>query len=115
MSLPKPPQSAVTLALADYKVESPYTTVVNLVRLSDGQYLALSARDPNMGCTVPWNAQAQVFANPCHGAKYNIRGEVVSGPAIRGLDRFPVRVDMAHKELIIDVGTEPQHGPLPNQ
>lgn len=111
----KAPQSVTTVKLADYSVESPYTNVVHIVRLPDGQFLALSAKDPNGGCTVPWNEQNVVFWNPCHGGKYNIRGEVVEGPAIRGLDRFAVRAAVDERKVYVDVLTAPQHGAEPGQ
>jgi Rieske Fe-S protein len=58
------------------------------VRLPDGQLLVLSGKDLTGGCTVTWDERGQVFRNPCHGATYNIRGEVVAGPATQGLGRF---------------------------
>ncbi|MDB4894219.1 MAG: Rieske (2Fe-2S) iron-sulfur protein [Firmicutes bacterium] len=105
-----PPESVTTVRLVDYAVDSPFTKVVHVVRLPDGQFLALSAKDPNGGCTVPWNAQAHLFWNPCHGAQYNIRGEVLTGPAIRGLDRFPVHASVADRKVYVDVANPPAPG-----
>lgn len=115
LDIAKPPQSAVSVIISDYSTTSPFTNVVNIVRLPDGQFLALSARDPNMGCTVIWNIQSQSFRNPCHGAQYNIRGEVVSGPAVRGLDRFPLRLDHSNKTIVVDVSVPPEPGAYPGQ
>ena len=82
------PSSVTTVTLADHGMESPFTEVVYVVRLPDGQLLVLSGKDLTGGCTVTWDERGQVFRNPCHGATYNIRGDVVAGPATQGLGRF---------------------------
>jgi len=82
------PASVTTVTLADHGMESPFTQVVYVVRLPDGQLLVLSGKDLTGGCTVTWDEREQVFRNPCHGATYNMRGEVVAGPAPKGLGRF---------------------------
>ncbi len=70
----------------------------HLVRLPDGEFLALSSKDPHLGCTVPWKPEFQTmgqkgwFRNPCHGETYDLAGRHIFGPGPRGLDRFPVTV-----------------------
>jgi nitrite reductase/ring-hydroxylating ferredoxin subunit len=103
------PESVTTVKLADYHIGSPFAEVVHIVRLPDGQFLALSAKDPMGGCTDPWSPQESDFRNPCHGSVYNIRGEVIAGPAVQGLDHFAVRVSAKDKAIYIDV----MHAPTP--
>ena len=50
-----------------------------LARLADGGFLALHRRCTHLGCTVPWDAAAQVFACPCHASTFDMRGVVLSG------------------------------------
>lgn len=64
-----------------------------LARLDDGGFLALHRKCTHLGCTVPWNAGEQRFACPCHGSAFDIRGDVLSAPATRALDRFEVQID----------------------
>ena len=64
-----------------------------LVRLADGGFLALSSRCTHLGCTVPWNEKDKVFPCPCHASVFDLRGEVLSPPAPRALDLFPVVVE----------------------
>jgi cytochrome b6-f complex iron-sulfur subunit len=64
-----------------------------LVRLADGGFLALSSRCTHLGCTVPWNEKDQVFPCPCHASVFDMRGEVLSPPAPRALDLFPVVIE----------------------
>jgi cytochrome b6-f complex iron-sulfur subunit len=62
------------------------------VGIAGGGLMALYQRCVHLGCRVPFCEQSQWFECPCHGSKYNRAGEYQSGPAPRGLDRFPVIV-----------------------
>jgi cytochrome b6-f complex iron-sulfur subunit len=64
-----------------------------LVRLADGGFLALSSRCTHLGCTVPWNQKDQVFPCPCHASTFDQKGDVLSPPATRALDLFPVLIE----------------------
>lgn len=64
-----------------------------LVRLEDGGFLALSRECTHLGCTVPWREDEQRFACPCHASSFAITGALLSPPAPRALDRYPVRVE----------------------
>ncbi|BDG02352.1 QcrA and Rieske domain-containing protein [Anaeromyxobacter oryzae] len=64
-----------------------------LVRLADGGFLALSSRCTHLGCTVPWSEKDRVFPCPCHASVFDLRGEVLSPPAPRALDLFPVVIE----------------------
>jgi cytochrome b6-f complex iron-sulfur subunit len=64
-----------------------------LVRLDDGGFLALHRKCTHLGCTVPWVAEDGRFACPCHASTFDVRGDVLSPPAPRALDLFPVRIE----------------------
>lgn len=64
-----------------------------LTRLDDGGFLALHRKCTHLGCSVPWDADQQRFACPCHASAFDIRGDVVNAPAPRPLDLFPVVID----------------------
>ena len=64
-----------------------------LVRLADGGFLALSSKCTHLGCTVPWNEKAKAFPCPCHASTFDARGDVLSPPAPRALDLFPVTIE----------------------
>ena len=64
-----------------------------LARLDDGGFLALHRKCTHLGCTVPWVAEQERFVCPCHASAFDIRGEVLSPPAPRALDLFPVRIE----------------------
>lgn len=64
-----------------------------LVRLDDGGFLALHRQCTHLGCSVPWDAASGRFACPCHASVFDVRGVVLSPPAPRPLDLFPVRIE----------------------
>jgi cytochrome b6-f complex iron-sulfur subunit len=64
-----------------------------LARLEDGGFLALNRECTHLGCTVPWVAEEGRFVCPCHASAFDLRGQVLSPPAPRPLDIFPVRIE----------------------
>ncbi len=70
----------------------------HIVRLDDGELLALRDKDPHLGCAVPyrpdfvWDGRAGWFRNPCHGETYDMAGQRVFGPSPHGLDRLGIEV-----------------------
>jgi len=64
-----------------------------LARLADGGFLALHRECTHLGCTVPWVATEDRFVCPCHASSFDITGDVLSPPAPRPLDIFPVRIE----------------------
>jgi len=53
----------------------------------------LSAVCPHLGCEVPWNATEGKFMCPCHGSQFSSDGSLIQGPALRGMDTLPVKVE----------------------
>lgn len=64
-----------------------------IVRLDDGGLLALYEICTHLGCNVPWDEQNQQFECPCHGSVFSREGAVISEPAPRPLDRFPITIE----------------------
>ena len=55
-------------------------------RAEDGTLVALNPRCAHMGCTVDWNGVEKTWDCPCHGSRYTKEGELLQGPAKKGLD-----------------------------
>jgi glycine/D-amino acid oxidase-like deaminating enzyme/nitrite reductase/ring-hydroxylating ferredoxin subunit len=58
-----------------------------------GALHAVSPTCTHMKCEVRWNGAEKSWDCPCHGARYNYDGEVLTGPADRGLEPVPVMSD----------------------
>lgn len=52
----------------------------------------LSAVCPHEGCEVAWDQNTNRFSCPCHESYFGPDGARISGPARRGLDPLPMRV-----------------------
>ena len=48
-----------------------------------GALHTVSATCTHMGCNVAWNEVARSWDCPCHGSRFDIDGQVISGPAIK--------------------------------
>lgn len=64
-----------------------------LACLADGSFLALSRTCTHLGCSIPWDAAKNQFVCPCHGSTFSLDGEVLTAPAPRPLDYYPVRIE----------------------
>jgi len=53
----------------------------------------LSAICPHEGCEVLWEKHSNQFSCPCHESYFAADGSRLSGPARRGLDQLPSRVE----------------------
>ena len=73
-----------------------------LVRL-EGGFLAEYRKCTHLGCVVPWIEEEGIFNCPCHSSLFTKEGEVISGPAPRPLDLFPVEI--RDGEIFVDTGT----------
>jgi glycine/D-amino acid oxidase-like deaminating enzyme/nitrite reductase/ring-hydroxylating ferredoxin subunit len=54
-----------------------------------GKVHTMSAVCPHLGCIVQWNVTAKTWDCPCHGSRFDKRGQVINGPAntsLRALD-----------------------------
>ena len=55
----------------------------------DGTLRMLDPTCTHMGCTVAWNAAEKSWDCPCHGSRFRVDGDVLSGPATEPLEVFP--------------------------
>lgn len=51
-----------------------------------GELYALNPVCTHAKCTVGWNSAEKTWDCPCHGARYSILGDVLTGPARKGLE-----------------------------
>jgi len=63
-----------------------------IVRDKGGIY-AVWARCTHLGCTPRWFGNEHRFRCPCHGSNYNIKADVIAGPAPRPMNRCKIWLD----------------------
>jgi cytochrome b6-f complex iron-sulfur subunit len=74
----------------------------------EGQLYALYQKCPHLGCKVPFCESSGWFECPCHGSRFNRKGEWLAGPAPKGMWRFPLEV--RNGRVLVDTG-KPMDGP----
>jgi len=62
-------------------------------RGEDGQLHMHSAVCPHAGCIVRWNSFEQSWDCPCHGSQFAADGQLLNGPALRGLAGAPPKTE----------------------
>lgn len=71
--------------------------------LEDGRLIALSRTCTHLGCTLPWSVEKNTFICPCHGSTFDERGEVLTAPAVRPLDYYPIKIE--NGMIRVDIST----------
>ncbi|MCW3787573.1 ubiquinol-cytochrome c reductase iron-sulfur subunit [Plebeiibacterium sediminum] len=72
-----------------------------LRRFKDGGFMAFSVKCTHLGCVVNINSNTGGFNCPCHASQFNEFGDVISSPATRPLDTYPIIVK--NNELWVDI------------
>lgn len=63
-----------------------------LVNTPQGELKAFSAICTHLNCTVQYDENASVIWCACHNGKYDLNGQVISGPPPRPLEAYQVNV-----------------------
>ena len=54
---------------------------VGAYRAEDGTLDTVNVRCPHLGCQLAWNPDERSWDCPCHGSRFDFRGNLISGPA----------------------------------
>jgi Rieske Fe-S protein len=88
-----------------------------LIRVTETEMVALDRICTHVGCDMTpgvsgaWDTASRSLVCVCHGSVFDENGTVLTGPASRDLDTFPVEFDAAAGTGVIRVaGDEPQPG-----
>lgn len=82
--LPRPGDAPVTIPAGRFHVTN----------VPDAGLVVLYQVCTHLGCLPKWESSQNRFACPCHGSQYELDGRWITGPAPRGLDRFPVTITL---------------------
>jgi cytochrome b6-f complex iron-sulfur subunit len=72
--------------------------------------LALYTVCTHLGCIYDWKQADVKFICPCHGSQFMRKGEFITGPAPRDLDRFVIRAYDESGALVAE--TNPEGDPV---
>ena len=80
--------------VTDFKVGEiiPFRKERTFILRTERGFLAISAICTHLHCVVNWNEMLKKFECPCHGAKFNLNGEVLEGPPPRPLDLYKLQL-----------------------
>ena len=70
-----------------------------LIHTPQGQLKAFSAVCTHLGCTVQYDTETSIVWCACHNGKFDLNGQVISGPPPRPLD--PYQVNVQGEEIIV--------------
>lgn len=54
---------------------------VGAYRAEDGTLYTVNIRCPHLGCQLEWNPEEKCWDCPCHGSRFDYKGNLISGPA----------------------------------
>ena len=66
-------------------------TPVILIHTQEG-FSAFNAACTHLGCIVKWSSKEKIFNCPCHAARFDSSGKVLSGPPPEPLHKIPVKI-----------------------
>jgi menaquinol-cytochrome c reductase iron-sulfur subunit len=89
----EPTQLDYMATARDGWMESKTHKAVWAVKQSDADITVFSPMCTHLGCGYRWDAGEKKFLCPCHGSVYNVKGEVLAGPAPRSLDTLPAKLE----------------------
>ena len=88
---PAPPREPGTLRRGEGAIVNVSGKAAAAYRDEDGEVHVFDARCTHMGCRLRWNAAERSFDCHCHGSRFDVRGEILNGPAVQRLRRLEPR------------------------
>lgn len=70
-----------------------------LINTSEGKLLAFSATCTHLTCTVVYQSDTGTMYCPCHNGRYDLAGNVISGPPPAPLEAY--RVEVAGEDIVV--------------
>jgi menaquinol-cytochrome c reductase iron-sulfur subunit len=64
-----------------------------VLKKSDTDITVFSPVCPHLGCHVSFESAVNEYVCPCHGSRFAVNGHRTAGPAPRGLDTMPSKIE----------------------
>ena len=58
---------------------------VGVYKDTEGNIFTVSTKCPHLGCELKWNADDLSWDCPCHGSRFDYKGNLLDSPAIKEL------------------------------
>jgi len=75
------------------------SSVAVLVNTAEGQLVALSAVCTHLTCTVRFESETATLFCPCHNGRFDLAGNVLSGPPPAPLEMY--RVEVVGEDIVV--------------
>lgn len=92
------PVDVVVVPLEDHSLVRFYDQFI--VVNNHQEYSVLSSKCTHLGCRIQKLNQGNLQC-PCHGSSFNLKGEVLSGPALKSLPKLPFEVNQEQNTLTV--------------
>jgi hypothetical protein len=83
-------QEIADLAAGEARVVKYDGDSIALYKDEQGKLYALNPVCPHAKCLVGWNSAEKSWDCPCHGSRFSYEGELLTGPARRGLEQVDI-------------------------
>ena len=68
-------------------------TNVGIYKDISGKMFAVSPTCTHLGCLITWNNLDKTWDCPCHGSRYNYKGENIYDPAFKNLKKYEIEIE----------------------
>jgi len=83
-------ESLTDMKLNEGKIVKYEGDTIGLYKDEHGELFAINPTCTHMKCNVAWNKAEKSWDCPCHGSRFDINGEVLTGPATINLEKLNV-------------------------
>lgn len=67
-----------------------------LYKDENGHIHGISSTCNHLGCSISWNSAEKSWDCPCHGSRFNVDGEMITGPATKDQQRIEIVEKVYH-------------------
>lgn len=96
----QPTRVAVPVTVVDGWTTTTEQRAAWVVRSNETDVVVFTGACPHLGCSVKWREPTGQFECPCHDSGFSVDGTRKQGPARRGLDSLPCRVEGGSVEIL---------------
>ena len=68
--------------VVDYK-----GTKLGVYKKSENEFYAIKPYCAHLGCELSWNNLEKTWDCPCHGSRYDYKGNLLNEPSTKGLEK----------------------------